>query len=147
MRCNFGWGRWLAAAISVLAIQAQEPLPLEDSPHVQVAEKSAQRLWRASLVALSLANVADVHSSLGKRELNTALSGASGTLGTRGILLKSSFQGGLFGIEYLVLHSRSRTWAQPRSKWYRTLAIINFASSAALTGVAAHNYMIPRTRP
>ena len=148
MKCIFGSTSWLAAAFSVLAMQAQESLPLPIPPDNQrVADTSARRLWRASLVTLSLANVADVHSSLGKRELNPGLSGPSGTLGTRGILLKSGLQGGLVGFEWLVIHSHSRSSAQPHSKWYRSLAVINFASSAVLAGVAARNYTIPRTRP
>ena|SRR5690242_10243520 len=149
MKRNLGWSVCTMAVFSLSAMHAQEALPLQkvqDVPIFQDSQVSGKRLWQASVITLSVANVLDVHSSLGKRELNSALAGPSGTLGTRGILLKSGLQGGLLGIEYLIIRSHSHHFEpnQSRSKLYRTLAIVNFASSAVLTGFAARNYTIPR---
>jgi len=146
-----GWVIAVGIAVGLPMMQAQQEVPLQkvqDSHLIESSSASGKRLWQASLVTLSVANVLDVQSSLGKRELNSALAGPSQTLGTRGILLKSGLQGGLLGIEYLIIRSRSHTVELPRrSKLYRTLAIINFACSAALAGVAAHNYTVPRIQP
>jgi hypothetical protein len=112
------------------------------------SDTSAKRLWQISVVTLSVANVLDVQSSLGKRELNPALAGSSGTLGTQGILLKAALQGGLIGVEYLLTRSRSHGVLEerPRSRLYRSLAIVNFAATGAFAGIAAHNYTVPATR-
>jgi|SRR5579872_3301366 len=147
-----GWRALLVAAVSITALPAQELLPVQkvqDSQTIQRSENFNKRLWQASLVTLSVANVLDVQSSLGKRELNSTLAGSSGTLGARGILLKSSFQGGLMGFEYLMLrrHANAFTPNGSRSRLYRTLSIINFAASGVLSGIAAHNYTVPRTQP
>jgi len=152
MRRNCKWLLWAVAALALPLIQAQENIPLPKAQDLRPSENSpiaGKRLWQVSLVTLSVANVVDVHSSLGKREMNSALAGPSGTFGTRGILLKSGMQGGLLGIEYLIMrrHARDLAFNPARSKLYRTLAIINFASAAALTGVAAHNYTVARPHP
>lgn len=158
------WGAAQGAAVLLFAtyLQAQQILPVSalspgrsrpalanpllssDKP----SEASSKRLWRISLVTLSVANAVDVHSSLGKHELNSTLASPSGTLGAQGILIKSALQGGLMGIEYLVTRSRSSgsLSARPRSKLFRTLAIINFASTGVITGIAIHNYTVPRAR-
>lgn len=133
-------------------LQAQEELPLQKLDVVQDSHSTkvpGKRLWQLSVVTLSVANVLDVQSSLGKHELNSTLAGSSGTFGARGVMIKSGFQGGLLGVEYLMLHRFSHGFvANPSlSKLYRTLAVINFASSALLSGIAAHNYTIPRQRP
>lgn len=134
------------------ALYGQEGFPLQKIQDLQGFEKprsEGKRLWQISVVTLSVANVLDVHSSLGKRELNATLAGPSGTLGARGIALKSGLQGGLLGIEYLLIrkHSKNLVEDRARPRLYRTLSIINFVSSAVLTGVAAHNYTVPRTAP
>jgi hypothetical protein len=98
------------------------------------------KLWRASITALVVANALDVHSSWGKHELNSTLSGPSGNFGKEGALLKLGFQGGLIGLEFLI------TRGHPSGKLYRALSVINFGASAAIGGVAAHNYTIPRPR-
>jgi hypothetical protein len=77
-------------------------------------------LWRASVIALAAANVMDVQSSWGKRELNPALAGSRGEFGTKGALLKAGITGGVVALEYLFLRtSRHR-------KLTRALATINF---------------------
>ena len=152
MGCAFGCRAFLLATLTLAGLHAQENLALQKTQDVQIAgdmPKTAKRLWLSSLMALSVTNVLDVQSSLGKRELNSALASSSGTLGPQGILLKSGLQGGLLGIEYLVLrrHSHRLATAGSQSKLYRTLSIINFASSGVFAGIAAHNYTVPRTRP
>src|ERR1017187_2093661 len=98
----------------------------------------APKLWRASITALTVANVMDVHSSWGKHELNSTLAGPSGNFGKEGALLKIGFQGGLIGFEYLI------TRGHPSRKLYRALSVINFGVSAPVGGVAIHNYTVPR---
>ena len=98
----------------------------------------APKLWRASITALTVANVMDVHSSWGKHELNSTLSGPSGNFGKEGALLKLGFQGGLIGFEYLI------TRGHPSRKLYRALSAINFGVSATIGGVAVHNYTVSR---
>jgi len=95
-------------------------------------------LWRASLVTLAAANALDVHSSWGKHELNGTLAGSDGRFGGRGALLKLGVLGGLLGIEYLF------TRRHPIGKLYRALSFVNFGAAAATTGVAVHNYTVPR---
>jgi len=98
----------------------------------------APKLWRASITALAVANVLDVHSSWGKHELNSTLSGPSGNFGKEGALIKIGLQGGLIGFEYLI------TRGHPSRKLYRALSVVNFGVSATIGGVAAHNYTVPR---
>jgi len=97
-----------------------------------------RNLWRASLTSLAVANALDVHSSWGKHELNSTLAGPQGNFGKEGALLKLGFQGGLMGVEYLI------TRGHPSGKLYRALSFINFGAAAAIGGVAAHNYTVPR---
>jgi hypothetical protein len=101
---------------------------------------TSPKLWRASITALAVANVVDVHSSWGKHELNSTLSGPSGNFGKEGALIKLGFQGGLIGFEYLI------TRGHPSRKLYRALSAINFGVSATIAGVAAHNYTVPPPR-
>jgi hypothetical protein len=98
----------------------------------------APKLWRVSITALTVANVLDAHSSWGKHELNSTLSGPSGTFGKEGALIKLGLQGGLIGFEYLI------TRGHPSRKRYRAFSGINFGVSAAIGGVAVHNYSVPR---
>ena len=97
---------------------------------------AGRNLWRISLTTLGISNALDIQSSWGKHELNSTLASPSGNFGAQGALLKLGFQGGLVGIEYLLTRHR------PSPRLYRTLAIINFASSAGIAGVAAHNYTV-----
>ena len=146
-------------ALTLSALEAQPAISPDATPLVSrdllsprpllPSDSSAKKLWLASVATLSVANVLDVQSSLGKHELNSTLSSSSGTLGTQGILLKTALQGGLLGAEYLIMraHAHEAFQDRPRSRLYRSLAIINFAGTAVFAGVAAHNYTVPRTRP
>jgi hypothetical protein len=100
----------------------------------------APKLWKASITSVAVANLMDVHSSWGKHELNSTLSGPSGNFGKEGALLKLGFQGGLIGLEYLI------TRRHPSQKLYRALSVINFGVAGAIGATAAHNYTIPRPR-
>lgn len=139
----------LAIFFLVGALRAQDALPVQKSQDSQVelsTKVPGKRLWQYSVMSLSVANVLDVTSSLGKHELNSTLAGSSGTFGARGVLIKSGLQGGLLGFEYLMIRRFSHGYVntQSRSKLYKTLSIINFASSAVLSGIAAHNFTVPR---
>ena len=123
----------LSFAICAGVLSAQE-LSLLDRP------APAPKLWRASIAALTVANIMDVHSSWGKHELNSTLSGPSGNFGKEGALIKLGLQGGLIGFEYLI------TRGHPSRRLYRALSVINFGVSATIGGVAAHNYTVPRQR-
>jgi hypothetical protein len=100
----------------------------------------APKLWRASIITLTVTNIMDVHSSWGKHELNSTLSGPSGSFGKEGALIKLGVQGGLIGFEYLIARGH------PSHRLYRALSVVNFGVSGAVGGVAAHNYMVPRQR-
>jgi len=152
MKLTCKWKALLLAGISVFGMQAQEGLSLQktqDSQQSSITGVPGRNLWKFSLVTLSVANVLDVQSSLGKHELNSTLAGSNGTFGSRGVLIKSGLQGGLIGFEYLLLRRHSHGFLDnpARSKLYKTFSVINFASSAVLSGIAAHNYTIPRQQP
>ena len=108
--------------------------PLLDRPAPTVAPK----LWRASVASVAAANALDIHSSWGKHELNSTLSSSSGSFGREGALIKVGLQGGLIGFEYLI------TRGHPSHKLYRALTIVNFSVAGTMSGVAIHNYTIPR---
>ena len=146
------------AAISAGALCAQQALLPADAKPAPDTQTSVlpraslvpgKKLWQASLATLSVANILDVQSTLGKRELNSTLAGPSGTLGAQGILIKSALQGGLVGIEYLITrgHTHELVGSPRRSRLYRGLAVVNFAAGAILAGTAIHNYTVPRTQP
>src|SRR6266568_3129573 len=120
----------LLMGIGAWVLQAQEA-------HLFEKPTPYRNVWRTSVTALSVANALDVHSSWGKHELNSTLSGPGGTFGKEGALLKLSFQGGLLGVEYLI------TRGHPSGKVYRALSFINFGAAGVIGGVAAHNYTVP----
>jgi hypothetical protein len=134
----------LLFTISACALYAEEAPVAPFAPSapatttIQKASTPGKNLWRASIVTLATANVMDVQSSWGKHELNSTLSGPTGTFGRQGALIKLGFQGGLVGLEYLI------TRGHPTGKLYRKLAFINFGATALIGGVAAHNYTVPR---
>lgn len=117
---------------------AQERLALRPTEDSAATFKPQKNLWRVSVGALALANVLDVHSSWGKRELNPNLANGTGTFGREGALLKAGIEGGAFLLEYLMLRRR------PSKEMWRGLALVNFGN-ASLTGVVAgRNYRIAR---
>jgi hypothetical protein len=117
----------LGCLISVLHAQ-DSLLPKRAAP--------GENLWKASIASLTVAHVIDVKSSWGKRELNPVLASPSGNFGGQGALIKMGVLGGVVGLEYLL------TRGHPSGRFYRGLAILNFASSAAIGATAAHNYTV-----
>jgi hypothetical protein len=105
-------------------------------PHA--TQPAGKNLWRASMVAVVAANVMDAHSSWGKRELNLNLSANNGKFGPQGALAKLGIVGGMFVLESLVLHHK------PCSKFYRSLAVINFGWTSVTGVTAIRNYGVPR---
>ena len=112
------------------------------SPFVLSAQESPQpsgkTLWKSSLVTLATVNTLDVTSSWGKHELNPTLASPAGRFGAQGALIKLGFQGGLFGVEYLI------TRGHPSKRAYRALSVINFGAAATIGAVAVRNYGMPR---
>ena len=94
-------------------------------------------LWKVSVATFAAANVLDVTSSWGKRELNPALSAPSAKFGASSLGLKAGIVGTVIGVEYLL------TRGHPRPGVYRALAIVNFCDAGAVGGVAARNFTIP----
>ena len=123
----------LSLGMCACALNAQDVSPPERTV-------PGRTLWRASVTALAVANAVDMHSSWGRHELNSTLSGPSGRFGRDGALVKLGFQGGLIGFEYLI------TRGHPSRRLYRSLSVINFGVSATMGGVAAHNYTVPGGR-
>jgi hypothetical protein len=99
---------------------------------------AGKHLWRASVAALTAANVMDAQSSWGKRELNPNLSGSNGTFGRQGAVLKLGIVGGMFVLESLVLRHK------PSTRVYRGLALVNLGSASVTGAVAVRNYGVPR---
>ncbi len=111
----------------------------QDLPLAPKADSLPNRaLWRTSVTALAVANAIDIHSSWGKRELNQTLASGTGKFGGRGAVVKSGFQAGLLGFEYLLMRHR------PGGKLNKVLSIVNFGAAAVVSGVAAHNYTVTR---
>ena len=91
--------------------------------------KASNRLWNWSAVALVAANTADIHSSLGGRELNPLVRGADGRFDLgRGVALKIAAVGGSLFVQSLF----------PRGK--KLFAKINFGAAGVTGGVAVSNY-------
>src|ERR1051325_5186887 len=119
------------------ACAASEPATLRPERPLDAFTSSGKTLWRARIAAVVLPHVADVHSSWGKRELNSNLAGQTGVFGTRGALIKAGIVGGVCGVQYLVLRRHPSPTAL-----YRKLAFINFADASVTGAVAIRNYGI-----
>jgi len=98
-------------------------------------EAAAKRLYIWSVVSVAGANALDIYSSYGKRELNPMLQGSDGTFNAASVAIKA---GMVSAVEvpqiFLARHSARRM---------RLFAIANFAMSAALAGIFAHNFTVP----
>ena len=115
------FSRLVSRAAVALVFAACLPLAAQDRP-----------LYWASVAAVTAANVADVHSSLGKLEANPLLRSADGRFGSRGVTIKSGIAAGNIGVQALIL----RRWPKAR----KAAAIANFIAAGALVAVAARNY-------
>lgn len=123
-------GVWVIPTV----MYGQAALPVE----TRTNQATGRNLWRISIVTLAAVNVMDAESSWGKHELNPHLSGNNGSFGRDGALLKLGIVGGMFAVEFLVLHNRSSV------KIRRGLALINFGSASVTGAVAIRNFGVPR---
>jgi hypothetical protein len=62
--------------------------------------------WKASVAAVVVASVVDVHSSWGKQEANPVLASGDGRFGARGVAIKSLITGGALGAQWLLLRKK-----------------------------------------
>ena len=92
-----------------------------------------RRLWKISAAILGVATIADMQSSVGRRELNPMLRGADGRFSTRGVSIKAAIVGGALAGQHLMLrkHPEACGWA----------AGANFAGATATSAVITRNHM------
>src|SRR5258707_812702 len=98
------------------------------------AETRKAKIWKVSAAVLGAVTIADIQSSVGRREANLFLQSSDGRFGGRGVALKSVVVGAALGGQWLMMRRNPNAagWA----------AGANFAA-AALTGAAvAHNHML-----
>ena len=91
-------------------------------------------LYRWSMVSLLAANAADAASSWRGQEVNPVVAGPTANFGVTSFAIKAGFVGASLLIQHVVL--RHRPDLEKRMAW------MNFISSGALGGVAAHNMSI-----
>lgn len=102
-------------------------------------DRSSKRLYVASLIAFNAANVLDVTSSYGKRELNPALSGSNGTFGVGSVGVKVGIVGAVDLFEAL--------WVRRHPERMRTAGFANFIMGGIAGGMAIHNYDVRSAPP
>ncbi len=106
------------------------------APAVEIAtvpdhrSRTVNRVWLASLFAVTGASALDAASSWGKYERNPLLASSNGTFDSRGLVLKAGLAGAIV-IPQLFLHKHQELKAK--------FAIFNFAGAGAFTAVAIHN--------
>ena len=101
-----------------------------------------KKVWLASVVALGVANTADLHSSGGLWERNPLLRGPDGRFSARkGILIKSIASGGLALLEVILLKK------MPGMNLHKPFAITNMVATGVVATTAVRNYHIPRNPP
>lgn len=93
---------------------------------------ASRRLYIGSVLFAVGANALDIYSSYGKRELNPMLQGSNGTFSARSVLTKAGMVSGLEVPQILLVRHSARRM--------RLFAVANFAMSAALAGMSAHNF-------
>jgi len=103
------------------------------APHAR-AESKKKRIWQISAAVLGAVTIADVHSSLGRHELNPMLRSSNGRFGARGIAVKSAIVGGALGAQWLLLRKN------PKASGYAAGA--NFAMAAATSAAVARNHSV-----
>jgi hypothetical protein len=93
------------------------------------------KLWKVSAALLTAVTIADMQSSIGRREANPLLaSSQSGQLSGQGIALKSLVVGGALGVQWFMLRRN------PQASKYAAGA--NFAMTAVTGAAVIHNHMI-----
>jgi hypothetical protein len=114
------------------------PPPVSVAVGADRPDTGSVRLWKVSLAAVTVANIVDIHSSWGKRELNNALATEKGTFGLQSAAFKLAIQGGMVGVQYFAFRGR------PNRYLNRFMTIMNFSAASVTTGTAIRNYGIPR---
>ena len=109
--------------------------PVSEAPASRASTRK-QKLWKVSLAILGAATVADVQSSMGRRELNPLLNSSSGRFTMQGVAIKSAIVGGAIGIQYLLLRRN------PSPSAYTAAAVTNFGVAAVTGTFAARNHMV-----
>lgn len=98
-----------------------------------------KRGWILSSLALAGAEVLDLVSSRGARELNPLLSGPSGQFSMgRAAGIKAGAVSAMMGYQIF----RARRSAAKEEEVYRPFTVVNSIGAAALAGVAGHNFAI-----
>lgn len=101
---------------------------MERSAHHQ----SWKKPWIASVLVLIAANAFDVHSSMGRQELNPLLRNSQGQFSAaRGFAIKSAMTGSILTLQFSLCRSR------PELR--KTSTLLNFISAAAVAGTAVRN--------
>jgi hypothetical protein len=97
-----------------------------------LAEGRSKKWWKISAAILGAVTIADVHSSVGRPELNPMLRSSDGRFSGRGISLKAALVGGAIAAQYLMLKKSPQAagWA----------AGANFAAAAATGAVVVRNH-------
>jgi hypothetical protein len=96
------------------------------------------RMWKASVVALAAAQVVDIHSSMGLRELNPLLQSRTGTFDAgKGIALKAALVGAAVGTQWLVMRTTG-------GRGKKAFAVVNFIMAGTTAATAVRNYGIER---
>jgi len=98
------------------------------------AETKRKKLWRVSVAVLGAVSIADMHSSMGRREANPFLRSSDGRFHGRGITLKSIAVGSAVGAQWLLMRKN------PNAAGYAAAA--NFAASALTGTVVVRNHML-----
>jgi hypothetical protein len=98
------------------------------------AETKHGKIWRVSAAVLGAVTIADMQSSVGRREANSFLQSNDGRFAGRGIALKSLVVGAAVGGQWLLLRRNPNAagWA----------AGANFAAASITGAVVVHNHML-----
>jgi hypothetical protein len=95
-----------------------------------------RKQWAISMAPLLVSETLDTASSYGMRELNPVLANSDGSFGMKSASLKFGAVGALAGVEYVFVKK------YPRSAKFFT--IVNWTTAGATTGLAVHNFRLPR---
>ena len=99
------------------------------------ARKRWRRNWAMSWAAFAAVNLIDMHSSVGKGELNPLLRTADGRFSTRKAgLFKAGLGGGFMAFQGLMIK------ANPDRNMYKPFTIANFGATGGMGAVAVRNY-------
>lgn len=128
-----------AAAASFLPATSVAPAGgWNDRPsrHLSSGDARWKKQWEISLAPLFVSESLDSASSYGMRELNPLLASANGGFGMKATGIKFGVIGALAGAEYVLVRK------YPRSAKF--FSIVNWTTAGATTGLAVHNFQLPR---